>query len=234
MRVRATSVHRNTFCSLPTLSLFFRYLPAIYDPSTRQVMVQPAVPTYVLAQRTKRTKLSNLHVNSRESDVSNMAKRDMLGEAFGTRKAKSRIRANERNKVDANAQESVRDHLMVTIEEAARTGATSGRSLCLEQRHPLTDAAIFLPRADAEADTPLVSRLIPAPNITTSDPSEVYPISLLIPPEEAAAIDIKGLANAKADDKERLAILPFRGSRWLEQRLRLALDLPSPVKTRHL
>jgi hypothetical protein len=58
-----------------------------------------------------------------------MAKRDMLGEAFGTRKAKSRIRANERNKVDASAQEGVRDHLMVTIEEAARAGGVSGRSM---------------------------------------------------------------------------------------------------------
>jgi DNA-directed RNA polymerase I subunit RPA49 len=114
---------------LPPLSRFLRYLPAIYDPSTHRVLIQPAVPTYVLAQRTKRTKLSNLNINSRESDLSNMAKRDMLGEAFGTRKAKSRIRANERNKVDASAQEGVRDHLMVTIEEAARAGGVSGRSM---------------------------------------------------------------------------------------------------------
>lgn len=57
-----------------------------------------------------------------------MMKRDILGEAFGTRKAKSRIRANERNKVDASAQEGVRDHLMATIEEAARAGAVTGMS----------------------------------------------------------------------------------------------------------
>lgn len=118
---------RTALCLLPPLSRVFRYLPAIYDPSTHQVVIQPAVPTYVLAQRTKRTKLSSLNVNSRESDLSNMAKRDMLGEAFGTRKAKSRIRANERNKVDANAQEGVRDHLMVTIDEAAKAGVISGK-----------------------------------------------------------------------------------------------------------
>jgi DNA-directed RNA polymerase I subunit RPA49 len=70
--------------------------------------------------------------------------------------------------------------------------------------------------------------------MNTSDPSEVYPGSLLIPPEEAAVIDVKQLSSAKLDDKERLAMLPFRGSRWLEQRLRLALDLPSPAKGRHL
>jgi hypothetical protein len=56
--------------------------------------------------------------------------------------------------------------------------------------------------------------------MNTSDPSEVYPGSLLIPPEEAAVIDVKQLSSAKLDDKE--------------QRLRLALDLPSPAKGRHL
>ena len=90
------------------------------------------------------------------------------------------------------------------------------------------------PFVDAEAESQLVSRLIPTPNLTTTDPSEVYPLSSLIPPEEAAAINVQELSNPKADSKERLASLPFRGSRWLEQRLRLALELPSPLKGRHL
>lgn len=98
------------------------------------MVVQPAIPTYVLAQRVKRTKISNMHIKSRESDVSHMAKRDVLGEAFGTRKAKSRIRANERNKVDATAQESARDHLMVTIEEAARSGAPARKLISPQRR----------------------------------------------------------------------------------------------------
>lgn len=112
------------FIHFPHFRLCHRYLPAIYDPSTQQIIVQPAIPTYVLAQRVKRTKLSITHVTSRENDLSHMAKRDVLGEAFGTRKAKSRIRANERNKVDATGQDSVRDHLMVAIEEAARSAAS--------------------------------------------------------------------------------------------------------------
>lgn len=79
-----------------------------------------------------------------------------------------------------------------------------------------------------------MSRLIPTPNLITTDPSEVYPLSSLIPPEEAASINVLELSNAKADDKARLASLPFRSSRWLEQRLRLALELPSPAKGQHL
>lgn len=38
-----------------------------------------------------------------------------LGEAFGTRKAKSQIKAEERNRVDVSAMESVKGQLMDSI-----------------------------------------------------------------------------------------------------------------------
>jgi DNA-directed RNA polymerase I subunit RPA49 len=43
------------------------------------------------------------------------AKRNDLGETFGTRKAKSQIRADERNKVDISAMASVRGTLIDSI-----------------------------------------------------------------------------------------------------------------------
>jgi DNA-directed RNA polymerase I subunit RPA49 len=55
-----------------------------------------------------------------------MLKRDQLGETFGTRKAKSRIKAVERNKVDAEAQAGVKDHLLSSIEVAAQNIPTAG------------------------------------------------------------------------------------------------------------
>jgi DNA-directed RNA polymerase I subunit RPA49 len=70
--------------------------------------------------------------------------------------------------------------------------------------------------------------------MNTINPSEVYPISTLIPAEEAAAIDWKKLSNTKLDEKERIALLPFRGSRWLEQRLRLISELPASSKEHQL
>lgn len=66
--------------------------------------------------------------------------------------------------------------------------------------------------------------------MATSNPSEVYPLSVLIPAEEAAAIDWKKLSNVKLEEKERISLLPFRGSRWLEQKLRLASELPASTK----
>lgn len=44
-------------------------------------------------------------------------KRNDLGEAFGTRKAKTQIKAEERNKVDVGAMQGVKGHLMESIGE---------------------------------------------------------------------------------------------------------------------
>jgi DNA-directed RNA polymerase I subunit RPA49 len=63
-----------------------RYLPGLYDPETNTLTLTPA-PLYLMSHR----------------------------EAFGTRKAKSQIKAQERGKVNAAAMESVKDHLMDSI-----------------------------------------------------------------------------------------------------------------------
>jgi hypothetical protein len=57
-----------------------------------------------------------------------MLKRDQLGETFGTRKAKSRIKAAERNKVDAEAQAGVKDHLLSSIKLAGANIPSAGES----------------------------------------------------------------------------------------------------------
>ena len=68
-------------------------------------------------------------------------RRNDLGEAFGTKKAKSQIRAEERNRVDVGAMQGVKGHLMESIGiktevagewDFARSAATHG-SL---SRHP--------------------------------------------------------------------------------------------------
>ena len=136
-----------------------------------------------------------------------MLKRDQLGETFGTRKAKSRIKAVERNKVDAQAQAGVKDHLMASIEVAA----------------------VNIPSAESlELLANTVGRH-PPPNMDTTDPAEVYPLDKLIPTDEYNSIDPDPIIKA-AGDKERMGLLPFGSSRWIEQKLRLALNMPFAAK----
>ncbi|KAJ9098535.1 hypothetical protein QFC19_006303 [Naganishia cerealis] len=153
-----------------------------------------------------------------------MTKRDQLGEAFGTRKAKSRIRANERNKVDASAQESVREHLMQYIDDAAVSMPSEGRS------NEAVTSSDILEATDSASHCNAISPLIPLPNMSTSDPSKVYPLDVLIPLEEASAIDVKSLLDKTLSDRERMNMLPFRASRWIEQKMRMSLELPSEDK----
>lgn len=99
--------------------LTHRYLPAIFDPESRTLTLAPATPLYLLSHRVKRMKppatdpLAHLQ---KEVNMYRMQRND-LGETFGTRKAKSRIKAQERNKVDAGAMEGAKGHLMDAIGE---------------------------------------------------------------------------------------------------------------------
>ena len=69
-----------------------------------------------MSHRAKRLKLAPLSsAATAEAQSEWRTKRNDLGEAFGTRKAKSQIKAQERGKVNAAAMEGVKDHLMESI-----------------------------------------------------------------------------------------------------------------------
>lgn len=100
---------------LYTALIRYRYLPGIYDPDTNTLTLTLA-PLYLMSHRAKRLKTIPLPSQAAATDAAQYrAKRNDLGEAFGTRKAKSQIRAAERGKVNAAAMEGVRDHLMESI-----------------------------------------------------------------------------------------------------------------------
>ncbi|EKD03445.1 hypothetical protein A1Q2_02252 [Trichosporon asahii var. asahii CBS 8904] len=106
-----------------------QYVPAVYDPSTKTLHVHPTTPLYLLAHRVKRMREAPLSETQR-SELWKQRRND-LGETFGTRKAKSQIKAEERNKVDANAMQGVKARLMESIgvleskDDGARQAAAS-------------------------------------------------------------------------------------------------------------
>lgn len=100
---------------LSASKLINRYLPGLYDPETNTLTLTPA-PLYLMSHRAKRLKLAPLSsAATAEAQSEWRTKRNDLGEAFGTRKAKSQIKAQERGKVNAAAMEGVKDHLMESI-----------------------------------------------------------------------------------------------------------------------
>nr|ODN81277.1 DNA-directed RNA polymerase I subunit RPA49 [Cryptococcus depauperatus CBS 7841] len=174
-----------------------QYLPAIYDPSTQTVHIHPSTPLYLLAHRVKRLRnVSLTPAPTQHAKALYKVQRNNLGEAFGTRKAKSQIKSEERNKVNADAMKDAKDHLMETIGE-------------LDEDH-------------LEVTAP--GEMIPTPNLETSDVTEVYPRESIIPSEEWQALDVGRLLEA-GDDKERNSLLPWRRSSWLHYKLRNAINI---------
>ncbi|KAI6142495.1 Rpa49 subunit specific to nuclear RNA polymerase I, partial [Pisolithus tinctorius] len=130
-----------------------------------------------------------------------------LGESFGTKKAKLAIKAQERNKVDVSAMETVVDHLQESIQKS-------------------TQALPSKEEAQATADS---TRLVPPYNAEATVPSEVYPLHNIIPETEW-----KTLSEAPflvVGQNQRIPLLPFQRSKWINQHLHSICDSSSPSKT---
>lgn len=186
---------------MEAIILPFRYLAALFDPKTKTLHVHPTTPLYLLAHRVKRMRTAPMssQTASVEANMQWKERRNDLGEAFGTRKAKSQIKAEERNKVDVNAMQGVRSSLVASI------GGTDGKE------------------EDGVVPPPDV---VPVPNLTTDVPSEVYPRQSIIPNNEWSSIDVSPLVKAK-DDRERASFLPYRQSQWIQSKIRVAIEGPS-------
>jgi len=129
----------------------------------------------------------------------------VLGEAFGTKKAKAAIRAQERNKVDVSVMEAVADVIQDRIEEGTEN----------------------LPTQEKLKDVVNAARLIPAYDADAQKPEDVYPLHNIIPEQEWAALDnlLHKLKN-EPDDRARVRLLPNARSDWLRQHLMLAYSTP--------
>ncbi|QRV98434.1 DNA-directed RNA polymerase I subunit A49 [Ceratobasidium sp. AG-Ba] len=169
-----------------------QYLIAVHDRKTNTVTFQPA-PLYDLTRTVKA--LKNLEPQA-VSQAQRVQARNVLGEAFGTKKAKAAIRAAERNKVDVTAMKDVQDFVV----ESVRDGTSA------------------LPTKEEVVEASLATRLIPTPNTSATTPAEAYPLSSIIPAPELEAISVQPF-SAASSAQERRALLPFRHSTWLNHRL---------------
>lgn len=157
--------------------------------------------------------------------------RAALGETFGTKKAKAAIKAQERNVVDVGAMEGVMGYVMDSIDKGAGGLMSTGSSTTLHLRLTLSDTPFrCLEEAKDAADQ---NRLIPPFNATTTDPSDVYPLHDIISESEWKALSVTAFDDAN-DDKERIALLPFRYSKWLTSHLNNISQETGKSKKKHM
>ena len=152
--------------------------------------------------------------------------RNKLGETFGTKKAQSAIRAQERNRVDVDAMRGVAVHLQESIQQNTESLPTKGAYL-IQSLYP--DSVIY-PRIEEAKATENSSRLIPPYDENASRPDDVYKLHDIIPEAEFNALSITPLKSA-GSNKERQALLPYSRSNWVNQHLNLVFSTPKPNKT---
>lgn len=109
-----------------SLFLTFRYVLALLDPSASTLTMAPT-QTFILNRAVKRLKPTTERQQTEVKDYLARAKdRNALGEAFGTRKSKSRIKAAERNAVDTAGMEGSRKGLLLGVEQGGQNMLSAG------------------------------------------------------------------------------------------------------------
>lgn len=110
-----------TFCLSLTIH---RYMAGVFDKSTNELTLRHA-PLYVVRHQVKTLKGLEPITEAKRDD---QHARNVLGEAFGTKKAKAAIRSAENNKVDVEAMKGVR---------------TSAGPLLSRPNHPFRSRTLF-------------------------------------------------------------------------------------------
>ncbi|KAK9894837.1 hypothetical protein P389DRAFT_85186 [Cystobasidium minutum MCA 4210] len=192
------------------------YALALYDPSTSTVSLIDA-PLHILSHIPKRLK-SLASMSSRDPNTSNMQARTDLGLTFGTKKAQKAIKAAERNKVDAGAQD------LQVLQDVMQQGLAEGLETL-----PASSQNVGGPsKAGGEADTSSAvvsaaqSAGRPVPDLTAARPEDVYQIfGSIILTKEYDAITVVPLLKLSTEEKEKgCAMLPYKRSTWVNDRVK--------------
>ncbi|KAF8176301.1 Rpa49 subunit specific to nuclear RNA polymerase I [Pholiota molesta] len=186
-----------------------RYIIAVRNTRTGTISMLPTTKTpHILGQTVKA--LKSIPPSAAPSKLQYLEAKTTLGETFGTKKQKANIRAQERNRIDVNAMEGVMSYVMDSIDKGAE--------------------GLMTPEAAKEASDK--NRLIPPFSLTATDPAEVYPLHDIIPEAEWKALSISSF-DAAQSDRERIAMLPYRKSTWVNDHLKAIAESTGKSKKKN-
>lgn len=192
------------------------YALALYNPSTSSISLIDA-PLHILSHIPKRLK-NFAAISSRDPGSDNFKARTELGLAFGTKKAQKAIKAAERNKVDAGAQD------LQVLQDVMQQGLAEG----LETLPATSKVTNGPPKEGQEVNVgPAVveaARLAgrPVPDLDADRPEDVYQIfGSVILTKEYDSINVHPLFSVPAETPEKACVmLPFRRSTWINDRVK--------------
>ncbi|KAF8901069.1 RNA polymerase I associated factor, A49-like protein [Gymnopilus junonius] len=186
------------------------YLLAVRNKRTGTISLLPSPKSPHILTHTVKA-LKSLPSLAAPSKLEYLEAKTTLGETFGTKKQKANIRAQQRNKIDVGAMEGVMGHIMDSIEKGAQGLLTAEES-------------------KEAADK---NRLIPPFSADVTDPAEVYPLHDIIPEAEWKTLSISSF-DAAQTHWERIALLPYQKSDWVNDHLKTLVNSTSKSKKKKI
>ncbi|CZT21597.1 related to DNA-directed RNA polymerase A (I) chain [Ramularia collo-cygni] len=145
---------------------------AVFDPATKQLEVTPA--HHLSLRSTLRSEAAEVE----QENLSYSRQREALGREFGTKKAKKAIASKTENAItnpnDTKGKGKATDVQTAILDSVADTATGPGAQT-----------------AEQQADALLAAKPIPKPNLHAESVEEVYPLSTLIPAQDAQKVPIK-------------------------------------------
>ncbi|KAI8925772.1 RNA polymerase I associated factor, A49-like protein [Entophlyctis helioformis] len=174
-----------------------KYVVGVLDKATGRVTLREALPMTVttVVKALKQTE-------SKTIGEKNMAARNQLGEAFGTKKRKQAIRAQEKNQVDVAGLQAVASKIKEKIEDTAANLPPKAE----------IDARMFLDKA------------IPPCNVDAGTPDSVYNMDDIVTPEVLAAVDVKAMWRSRLAADAYQTIQSLQPTDWVWTRIEATLQ----------
>ena len=128
------------------------YVVAVFDPNSKSVELYktPYISTKVTAKKNRVYKGPKV----KSAGIRNVTQRNALGEAFGTKKAKSAITNLEKNRIDSEKLQDIEMDIVDTVKESTR---------------------------DLPAQEDGVDRPAPLANVDATNVEDIYPLENIIP-----------------------------------------------------
>jgi DNA-directed RNA polymerase I subunit RPA49 len=123
------------------------------------------------------------------------AARQSLGQAFGTRKRRQLIAAQEMNQVDVSVMQDVQHSVTTKLSESIANVPSK------QERSQLN------------------TNIIPPVNLDAPSAALVYPIEGIIPPDVAAAIDVSEMRRMRLIDEVKAYMAPLYPTSWVWARI---------------
>lgn len=190
----------------------FSYVVAVHSRRNATLNILPAAKCpYVLTRTVKA--LKSISRAQAPSALEFKEARTVLGETFGTKKAKANLRAQERNHVDVSAMEGVIGFVMDGIDKVVTGLPTKGMFSCGSLYSLLSNLQI-----DEAKEAANINRLIPEYDAAATTPDRIYPLHNIVPRAEWKVLPADSFEGTE-NDKDRKGLLYFEWSSWLNGHL---------------